>query len=283
MMEPNRTETNDLREKLKWLIALRVCIVTLLLGASIVLQIGYGTGSKSSLWFTYLIAGTYCFTILYSVLLYRVRQVYFFASSQIGVDLLFITGLVFLTGGIESPFAPFYMVSIISASMLLGRKGGVMAAFSSSALLGILVYTQAFHPLPGLASGLHTYREALFLLFLDVMAFLAVAYLSGSLAEKLMLTQSRLREEKSGHAELKAFHECIVQSMSSGLLTTGLGGEITSFNRAAAEITGFKWQDVKGRSWWEILGAEDLKHLFNPEKPLSEAFRFDRTFHREDG
>ncbi len=282
-MEPNRTEPHDLRLKVKWLIALRVGIVSLLLGASIVLQIGYGKSGQATLSFSYLIAGTYFLTILYSLLLYRIQRVFLFASVQIGVDLLFITGLVYLTGGIASPFSPFYMVATISASMLLGRKGGRMAAFFSSVLLGALVYVQLFHELPGFENGLYTYTEAVYFLFLNVMAILGVAYLSGSLAEKLTRTQVRLRQESTGFAELKAFHECIVQSMSSGLLSTSLEGEITSFNRAAEEITGFWWRDVKGKFWWDVLGAEDLKHLFNPNKPLSEAVRFDRTFKRAAG
>ncbi|HSG06626.1 MAG TPA: ATP-binding protein, partial [Nitrospiria bacterium] len=62
-----------------------------------------------------------------------------------------------------------------------------------------------------------------------------------------------------------------------------LGGEITSFNRTAEEITGLRFYDVQGKPWWEVLGAEDLKHLFEADQPIKEPVRFDRTFFRNDG
>jgi two-component system sensor histidine kinase PilS (NtrC family) len=282
-MELQRIQQEEMRAKLKWLMALRVVIVTGLLGASIVLQVGYGRIGKTTLSFSYLIASTYCLTIVYSLLLNRVKRITPFAYVQICLDLVFETVLVYLTGGIESPFSPFYMITSISASMLLGRKGGSLTASLASIFFGILVDIQYFRLLPGMGASTYSNIETLYLLFLNIVAYLTVAYLSGGLAEKLSLTRERLTEKATGLAELKAFHEHVVQSMSSGLMTTGLNGEITSFNRAAEEIMGYRFEDVKGRPWWEIFDAADLKRLISDEKPLTEPFRFDRDCHRKSG
>jgi two-component system, NtrC family, sensor histidine kinase PilS len=282
-MELQRIQQEEMRAKLKWLMALRVVIVTVLLGASIVFQVGYGHIAETTLSFSYLIASTYCLTIVYSLLLNRLDRLALFAYVQISLDLLFETVLVFLTGGIESPFSPFYMITSIAASIILGRKGGSLTAAMASILFGLLVDLQFLQLLPGISVSSYSNRETLYYLFLNIVAFLTVAYLSGGLAEKLSLTREWLKEKATGLAELKAFHEHVVQSMSTGLMTTGLSGEVTSFNRAAEQIMGYRFGQVKGKPWWEIFGAADLKWLINAEKPLGEPFRFDRDCRRQNG
>jgi two-component system sensor histidine kinase PilS (NtrC family) len=282
-MELQWIQQEEIRAKLKWLMVLRVVIVTVLLGASIVLQVGYGHIGKTTTSFSYLIASTYCLTIVYSLLLNRLKSLTPFAYVQIFFDLIYETLLVYLTGGIESPFSPFYMITSIAASVILGRKGGGLTASMASVLFGLLVDLQFFGFLPETGASTFSNRETLYFLFLNVVGFLTVAYLSGGLAEKLSLTRERLKEKAAGLAELKAFHEHVVQSMSTGLMTTGLSGGITSFNRAAEEIIGYRYGEVKERPWWEIFGSPDLKDLISAEKPLMEPFRFDRECRRKDG
>jgi two-component system, NtrC family, sensor histidine kinase PilS len=282
-MELQGIQQEEMRTKLKWLMAIRVVIVTVLLGASIFLQIGYGHIAKTTATFFYLIASTYCLTIVYSLLLNRLNRLILFAYVQICLDMLFETYLVYLTGGIESPFSPFYMITSIAASMILGRRGGTLTASMASILLGVLVDLQYHRFLPGMVASTYSNRETLYYLFLNIVAFLTVAYLSGGLAEKLSVTKERLKEKATGLAELKAFHEHVVQSMSTGLMTTGLGGEITSFNRAAEQIMGWRFAEVKDLPWWKTFGADDLKWLISAEKPLIEPFRFDRQCRRRDG
>ncbi|MBI3995619.1 MAG: PAS domain S-box protein [Nitrospirae bacterium] len=282
-MELQRIQHEEIRAKLQWLIVLRVLIVTVLLGASIVLQVGYGRVGKTTTSFSYLIAATYCLTIVYSLLLNRVRRLIRLAYVQISLDLCFETALVYLTGGIESPFSPFYMITSIAASIILGRKGGSLTASAAGILFGVLVDLQYFRLLPGMGEISYSNREVLYFLFLNIVAFLTVAYLSGGLAEKLSLTRERLKEKTTGLAELRAFHEHVVQSMSTGLMTTGMNGEITSFNRAAEEIMGYRFEEVQGKPWWGIFDAIDLRGLISAEQPLTDPFRFEREARRKDG
>jgi len=46
---------------------------------------------------------------------------------------------------------------------------------------------------------------------------------------------------------------------------------------------GYRYEEVKGRPWWEIFGSPDLRELISAEKPLMEPFRFDRECRRKDG
>ncbi|HEY4486031.1 MAG TPA: ATP-binding protein [Nitrospiria bacterium] len=280
-MEFAGNEQEEIRGKLKWLIVLRAVIVTILLGVSLFLPSAYSPIDRPQIPSSYLIAAAYPLTLLYSYLLPRMRAAVLLATLQIGVDVLLVTYLVSYTGGIESPFSPFYFLIIIAASIILGRRGGRLTAFSASLLFGTLVDLQYFGYISG--GNESAGKSALYLLFMNIAAFLAVAYLSGGLAQKLSVAQERLQEKSAGLAELKAFHECVVQSMSSGLFTTGMNGLITSFNRSAEEITGFQEDVVKGRLWWEVFEAEELRHLVSDKHPLLDSVRFDRSFRTWQG
>src|ERR1043165_1340726 len=57
-------------------------------------------------------------------------------ACQIGGDLVIETFLVYFTGGLDSPFSFLYLVSIITASMLLYRRGGLLSASGAVILYG---------------------------------------------------------------------------------------------------------------------------------------------------
>jgi len=54
--------------------------------------------------------------------------------------------------------------------------------------------------------------------------------------------------------ELKNFHESIIQSIQSGLITTDLLSRITSFNAGAEEILQYPARQVLGRTLREVIG-----------------------------
>ena len=112
----------NLRIRLYWLMGFRVVVVTLLLGLSTVLQIGK---SQPVFAFYPLIACTYVITILYAFALrYLVSTALLqqFAYLQVGIDLLLETYLVAKTGGIESPFSVFYIITVTLANLILRRQ-----------------------------------------------------------------------------------------------------------------------------------------------------------------
>jgi two-component system, NtrC family, sensor histidine kinase PilS len=282
-MKSQGNQQKEFRGKLKWLMALRVMIVTLLLGTSIILQVGYGKALPSVTIFSFLIASTYFLTIIYSLLINHIRKLHGFAYLQLVLDLALLTALIYYTGGIDSPFSPFYMITILSASVILDRRGSVLTAALAGILFGIIVDLQFFGLMPGLPKSPYGGLETLYLLFLNMVAFVTVAYLTGSLAEKLKQTRKHLVEKSIGLADLQAFHENVVRSISSGVLTTDVEGRITSLNRAAQEITGYATDEVRGRPWWWLFMAEHLKTLIARDKPLMGSFRMNLECRRKGG
>ena len=67
-------------------------------------------------------------------------------------------------------------------------------------------------------------------------AYLAVAYLTGLLAGKLRQVDAKLKHTRGALQNLQAVHENIIQSISGGLITTGLDGHITLVNTAGQKV-----------------------------------------------
>jgi two-component system sensor histidine kinase PilS (NtrC family) len=118
---------------------------------------------------------------------------------------------------------------------------------------------------------------------MNVLAFFTVAILSSNLAEKLKQARQSLKEKETGLTELKAFHENIVQSISSGLLTADLGGKITSLNRAAQEITGLSWEEVRGKRCIEVFPWKGLRDFYEDPLTINRSSRHDVETRKKDG
>ena len=71
---------------------------------------------------------------------------------------------------------------------------------------------------------------------MNLFAYLAVAYLAGLLSTKLRQARVQLKHASGALENLQILHENIIQSISSGLITTGLDGHITLVNSAALKL-----------------------------------------------
>ena len=91
-------------------------------------------------------------------------------------------------------------------------------------------------------------------------AFFVVGLLSARLAEDQSRSDVRLMAATQSLANLRALHERIVESIRSGVVTTDLQGRIYTFNDAAAEITGYNKQHVRGQ-FASILFGEMKDHI----------------------
>jgi two-component system, NtrC family, sensor histidine kinase PilS len=247
---------DDLRRYLHWLMGLRVAVVTLMLGLSLAFQIAKG---EVVITFYALIVVTYAITIAYALILRHLTTpaaLRHFASVQLGMDLLLESFLVARTGGIDSPFSALYVITVALASLILQRRGGLITAGVSAILFGTITNVQLYGLVAErgwLAPSRLSMEETIQALVLHGLALVAVGLLSGALAEQLRRKHQTLIEKEQGLISLQAFHENVVQSISSGLFTTDPEGRITSFNLAAREATGHDLEAVLQRPWWEVF------------------------------
>ena len=90
------------------------------------------------------------YTLLYSFLLYSLLILYLTRrekadSRKIGLvttclDLVWISAMVFSTGGSRTPFFVYYLFPVITASSRYGTKGGLLVALVGVALYGFVRY-----------------------------------------------------------------------------------------------------------------------------------------------
>src|SRR5215216_1390339 len=107
----------DLRRKLKWLMAIRVIISTLLLGGAILVQVTL-PGALPVDPFFFLIGLNYALTIVYALTLKYVERRRWLVDLQLAGDALSVSAFIFVTGGVTSYFSSLYALPIIAASIL---------------------------------------------------------------------------------------------------------------------------------------------------------------------
>ena len=233
---------------------LRVTFVTLMLGASLVFE---AAGEREETFYA-LIVLTYALTIPSALLLRALKTssaLKAFFGTQVGIDFLLETILVARTGGVESPFAVLYVITVAVASLIPQRRVGLFAACTCIIVFGVVTNAQLYGLAPSWSGQMSHVNAAEMLQTFGVyaLALLVVGLLGGTLADQLSRADQTLREKEQGLNRLQAFHENIVRSISSGVFTANAMGAITSFNPAAQEVTGYSLTQVLGRSWRDIF------------------------------
>jgi two-component system sensor histidine kinase PilS (NtrC family) len=278
----------DSIKKLKVLVIFRVIIITLLLSIILFIQLKKGVTffiiTPNNLVY-YFIGLTYLITLIYVPLLAKTKDVKKFAFVQHIVDVLLITLLIYLTGGIESFFVIAYIFSIISGSIILYKRGAYFIASISSIAYGTfldLEYYGVIVPLyNSLSSGYHySSGYVLYRILVYAVAFFVVAFLSSHLAEELRRKRGELIKKQDDYEKLEAFNRDIVQSLDSGLLTIASRGKITSFNKTAQKILGLDSDEME-QSHIQQLFPDIDETLFSMEgnSPKANPYqRYETTF-----
>jgi two-component system, NtrC family, sensor histidine kinase PilS len=275
------------RAQLLWLIGGRAAAITLLLGSAILIQI-QSPGTLPIDPFFLLIGVTYFLTVVYSLLLKLTEQRRWLVDLQLGCDAVIVSAIVHLTGGVSSYFSPLYALPIIAASAIESRRGGVMVGVLSSILYSGLVLAQYYAP-DTLMLGydlvqLPPLRLAWFTVGLNVFGFIAVAALSGYLAEGLRRADERLALASNQIADLQAFSQHVIDSLTSGLATSDIDGRLLTFNRAAEAITGVQALAAVGQPAKDVLQLPpDFSDLFGAREARPPLPRVDFAFNRPDG
>jgi two-component system sensor histidine kinase PilS (NtrC family) len=278
-------------KRIKWLMIIRMVLATFSLGTAVLIQITQdATYLNPYLISLYVIIGmVYVSNLSYAFIIDKIKSLITFAYLQIFIDVLLITGLVNVTGGVRSVFSLFYYLAIIAASIILYRRGGVIVASVSSILYGLIVdleYYGILQPPYGTPEGeIYGITPLLFRVLMNISAFYLIAIFSSLLSEQVRKSETALKIKEIDYRQLEILHRNIIESINSGLLTVDQDNKITSFNRAAEEITGYEFYEVYGAKIDEVLPEiekikEDSQKLSNYNNPSP---RFEISFKRSDG
>ena len=243
-------EQEELARKIKWLLFLRVVILSFFLGATALFHFfkGGDTGIFRSLQMPLIAA--YVISISSALVLPWVRNLVFFAHAQVDFDVLLITGIVFMTGDVESPFPFLYNMAIINSAILLFYLGSFITAGFSSLCYGALLLWSHYRWAETLASG---EGQLLMNLTLNIPTFFIIASLSGFLARKLFEAERLLMEKQKEYLDLEALKEALIQGVGSGVAITDIKGHINYFNTQAQALTSLQEGAVKGKKLNDIF------------------------------
>ncbi|MFH1025142.1 MAG: hypothetical protein V1764_00495, partial [Nitrospirota bacterium] len=200
----------SLKKKIKALIVFRALFITLFFGSSFFFRGSEQLLQTRSLY--YLIGSFYVVTLIYALLLERIRNLVLFAYSQLILDVISAILLIYVTGGVESWLSFTLVLIIIASSIVLNKKAGFVIATMSSISYGILVNLQLYDVLPFSSKGLLKEQGYLYKLFIHIIFFYLTAYLSGYLSSRLEKTVQELEKTDLDLRNLELFNKEVIES-----------------------------------------------------------------------
>jgi two-component system, NtrC family, sensor histidine kinase PilS len=227
--------TFDERNWLVWLVKVRILILTLLL--AIELAVAQFTPSPLPMrLFVSTILFWYSISLFYVLLLSFWQEHRLQAALQVLTDLILVSLVIHETGGWDSSLNFLYPLVIIVASVLLTRVWAQLVSALAFILYGTVLELNYYGFVPSYCSTHPSFKALQAIIFVNLFAFLAVAYLAGLLTAKLQQVGVQLKDTSGALENLQALHENIIHSISSGLITTGLDGRVTLVNAAAQRL-----------------------------------------------
>ena len=189
----------------------------------------------------------YAVSVFYLLLLSFWEERRIQSLLQVITDLLMVTLVVYATGGVDSSLNFFYPLVIIVACILLPRTWAYLSGALAFILYVAVLELTYFGFIPSYSTTHPGLGALQAIIFVNLFGYLAVAYLAGLLAAKLRQVDVKLKHTRGALEDLQALHENIIQSISGGLITTGLDGYITLANTAAQKLFERSERDFLGQ------------------------------------
>ncbi|MGA9640100.1 MAG: ATP-binding protein [Terriglobales bacterium] len=244
--------TTDDRNWLTWLVKVRMLILMVLLAIELAVirltpspvpVVPFLTGMF--LWFVL----SLFFLFLVSVWSEHRLQ----AILQVLADLAMVTLVVQLTGGIDSSLNFLYPLVIVVAAMLLPRVWAYLSAGLAFILFGTILELDYYGVIPSFSTSHPKLKALQVVIFVNLFAYFAIAYLAALLVTKLRQVDVQLQNASGALENLQALHENIVESMSGGVIATGSDGRVTLVNRAAQQLLEMSGEKLLGRSVGDLF------------------------------
>ncbi len=285
-------EKDQVERNTRWIVFSRIAVVSYFLGVTIFIQFrAVRQLPEELLWASYiLISAVYIFSVVCLALPRTARYLRMNIAIQSVFDVFFVTGIVLVTGGIDSVYSVLYSLVIIYSTLFMGRKGGLSIAALSSLCYVVLInldisaiyeflYDEGIVP-----RGELTRSYILTRAITHVASFFLIALLTSFVVEQERKTKRLLAEKATAFDRLDLLHRSIIESVDTGILTVNLEGHIRSFNRAAEEISGYAFGEVGNRSIEEIFpGVSAIISPIEPEERKRQRKRFEIVIRKKSG
>ena len=269
-IKPVTDSDEQLRYHLLWFLFIRVILYTLLLGITFLLYTREHhlilPPSPLILLFIFII---YAYSIGSALLLKTTSYLRQFGMIQLLSETIFIALLVYGTGCSQSIFPSVFILPILAGGLILYRIGGLIPAASATILYGIILTGEYLGFLPDYYDETSYLEVDNYLVGMNIFAvygltFFLIAMISGIIAARLRTTEDALTRTELQFDRLLLLYKQIFDDILTGIITVDAQDRITSFNPAAANITGYSATEVNGRRLNEIfpqISAETRERL----------------------
>src|SRR5581483_11204500 len=242
----------DERQWLAWLVKVRIIILTFLLGLELAIAQFTPVAFPIRLFVTIILLW-YTISVFYLLLLsfwqeYRVQSL-----LQVLTDMVLVSLVIYATGGVDSSFNFLYPLVIIVACILLPRSWAYLSAALAFILYGTVLELTFFEVIPSYSTTHVEVKSLQAIILVNLFGYLAVAYLAGHLATKLRQVDVKLKDTSGALENLQVLHESIIQSISGGLITTGLDGHLTFVNSAAQKLLDSSEHELIGQAIQQLF------------------------------
>src|SRR5215475_9324438 len=243
--------TFDERNWLGWLVKIRILILTFLFGIELtVARMADSPLPMRS--FVSTMVMWYGFSLFYILLFSLWKEQHVQGVLQVVTDLAMVSLVVHFTGGWDSSLNFLYPLVIIVDCILLPKMWAYLTSALAFILYGCVLDLNYYGVVPSYATSHPGLNVLEAIIFVNLFAYLAVAYLACLLSAKLRQVDVQLKDASGALESLQALHENIIQSISGGLITTVIEGKISLVNTAAKKLLSCG-DEVVGKSVNELF------------------------------
>ena len=158
---------------------------------------------------------------------------------QLTTDIIFITVMVYLSGGINSPFYFLYLLPILISANFLKKRETILTASISFVLFGVISELMYMELIP---SNIINYQSTISIssfIYNLMMSF--IAFLSISIAGSFYFTNIKEKGEelhtvKTNLENLALLNHTVIEKMEHGFITAYQNGKIISSNKKAEKL-----------------------------------------------
>ncbi len=180
---------------------------------------------------------------------------------QLVSDIIFISIMVYLSGGINSPFYFLYLFPILISANFLSRRETILTASTSFVIFGIISELMYMGLIPTQNNYQSTISITSFIynLMMSFIAFLSISISASFYFTNMKQKGEELQTIKDSFENLALLNNIVIDKMDHGFITTDFNGKIISSNVRAEKLINFSSRD----SVFEILNFQPDNNTFD--------------------
>ncbi|MEN8152686.1 MAG: ATP-binding protein [Acidobacteriota bacterium] len=226
-------EDKEIRRKFLFINSIRIAVLTAFFFITVVLsffQIPFSIIPIIIFILLSIVISFFHFTV------FKIAKISFSIYFQVITDIIFITVLVYFSGGISSPFYFLYFLPIVVSSIFLSRRDTIYTAIGSYIVYGILsdlMYLKILKFYPGFFDHDISTEKFVYNLIMSFISFTIFAFISTYYFENIKKKGIELKNIQENLKDLVLLNSTVLDRMESGFIISNSSGKIISYNEKA--------------------------------------------------